>query len=155
MKPRRLRNPARGLTWIALAGTLAACSAEVLPPPPPKGSPPPAVPAGIAELAARLRPSVVHISAHKAEGPRRSGRKPGGLATDLREFFDRFFGRRGELDPEESEGNEEFWGDGTGTGFLIGDRGEILTNHHVVEGTGRIRVRLHRGEWLDARLTRR
>lgn len=152
MKPHRLRNPARGLTWIALAGTLAACSVEVLPPPPSKDSPLPAVPAGIAELAARLRPSVVHISAHKAEGPRRSGRKPGGLATDLREFFDRFFGRRGELDPEESEGNEEFWDDGTGTGFLIGDRGEILTNHHVVEGTGRIRVRLHRGEWLDARL---
>ena len=108
MKPRRLRNPARGLTWIALAGTLAACSAEVLPPPPPKGSPPPAVPAGIAELAARLRPSVVHISAHKAEGPRRSGRKPGGLATDLREFFDRFSGAGVSWIPKKVRGTKNF-----------------------------------------------
>ena len=53
-----------------------------------------------------------------------AGGSPGDWPPTLREFFDRFFGRRGELDPEESEGNEEFWGDGTGTGFLIGDRGE-------------------------------
>ncbi len=152
MKSRRLREFARGLTWIVLAGVLAACSPVVLPSPPSRGPPPPDVPAGFTELAARLRPSVVHISAHKAEGPLWSGQKPGGLATDLREFFDRFFGPRGELDPEEGKGKEEFRREGTGTGFLIGGRGEILTNHHVVEGAGRIRVRLYRGEWLDARL---
>ncbi|MFN8545663.1 MAG: Do family serine endopeptidase [Candidatus Binatia bacterium] len=39
-----------------------------------------------------------------------------------------------------------------GSGFVISDDGEIVTNHHVVAGADRIRVRLANDEELDARL---
>jgi serine protease Do len=82
----------------------------------------------------------------------RIGQKSGGLTTDLRDFFGRFFGSQGEVAPLSGVAETESRGDGRGTGFLIGTKGEILTNHHVVEGAKRIRVRLYKGEWLDARL---
>lgn len=41
---------------------------------------------------------------------------------------------------------------GTGSGFFVGPAGAIVTNAHVVQGTTRIRVKLHDGEVLDARL---
>jgi serine protease Do len=77
---------------------------------------------------------------------------PGGLSSDLREFFDRLFGDREEPGPEDPEQAGGSSAPGNGTGFLIGSKGEILTNHHVVEGADNIRVKLSGGEWLEARV---
>lgn len=40
--------------------------------------------------------------------------------------------------------------EGLGSGFIIDDRGTILTNHHVIEGADRIDVTLHDGRQLRA-----
>ena len=141
-----------------LAGLVLGSCAPVAPPPPQRERPsgekalrPPLAPR-FAELAARLRPSVVHVRARRPGAPRRRGLETGGLSTDLREFFKRLFGNRRESAPQEpGEAGDDSLG-GTGTGFLIGSEGEILTNHHVVEGADQIRVRLYEGEWLEARV---
>ncbi|MBI2882153.1 MAG: trypsin-like peptidase domain-containing protein [Candidatus Tectomicrobia bacterium] len=139
----------------ALTGLLVGSCAEVAPPPP--APPPPGVaasslqglPPGFADLAVRLRPSVVHVRAWRSGSPPRKGVDEGGLSADLREFFDRLFGTPGESGAEERGGLPP---GGSGTGFFINAKGEVLTNHHVVEGTESIQVRLYGGEWLDARL---
>ncbi|EST23390.1 hypothetical protein N566_25750, partial [Streptomycetaceae bacterium MP113-05] len=47
-------------------------------------------------------------------------------------------------------------GQGTGTGFVLDERGHILTNHHVVEpgdggdGSGRVQVRFNGGQTAEA-----
>jgi 2-alkenal reductase len=41
---------------------------------------------------------------------------------------------------------------GTGSGFLWDAVGHVVTNHHVVEGAQRVRVRLDSGEALEARV---
>ena len=41
-------------------------------------------------------------------------------------------------------------GEGSGSGFLVDERGHIVTNNHVVDGASDIMVRLHDGRWLSA-----
>jgi serine protease Do len=103
-------------------------------------------------LANRLRPSVVHVNARIPGVRARRGGPTGGLSTDLKEFFDRMFENPGGAGPDETAAAENPPSGGSGTGFLIGARGEILTNHHVVEGAAEIRVRLYGGEWREASL---
>ncbi|MCF6525538.1 trypsin-like peptidase domain-containing protein [Streptomyces sp. JJ36] len=46
-------------------------------------------------------------------------------------------------------------GRGTGTGFVLDDRGHILTNHHVVESAaegGTVQVTFHSGQTVDAQV---
>jgi len=109
----------------------------------------PSSPSGFSGLAAQLRPSVVHIRAHKP-GASSVGE---GLSIDMREFFGRIFEERGERVPGEPEDTPIASLAGIGTGFLIGTKGEILTNHHVVEGADEIEVRLSEGQWLHAHVT--
>ncbi|MFQ5914972.1 MAG: trypsin-like peptidase domain-containing protein [Nitrospinota bacterium] len=147
---------------LAVLCTLVLASCAPAPPLPlPKARPgpvePPArrvLPPGFDELAARLRLSVVHIRARKPGVSVRRGQERGGLSADLREFFDRLFGTPEESGPEKSGdvGGPALRGTGTGTGFLLGSRGEILTNHHVVEGAEHIRVRLYDGRWMGSRV---
>jgi serine protease Do len=89
-----------------------------------------------ADIAARLNPAVVNIDA-TARG-RRAGRALEDGARRGDDPFDQ--GRRG--------------GDalrrGTGTGFLIDAEGNILTNHHVIEGAERLTVKLADGRTLRA-----
>jgi serine protease Do len=90
-----------------------------------------------ADIAARLNPAVVNIDA-TARG-RRAGRliEDGGR-QGLDDPYDP--GRRGADTPRR----------GTGTGFLIDADGNILTNHHVIEGAERLTVKLADGRTLRA-----
>jgi serine protease Do len=54
--------------------------------------------------------------------------------TPLQEMFRRFF-------PDREGQGGRFENPGTGSGFVVGAQGEILTNHHVIAGADRIFVR--------------
>jgi len=102
-----------------------------------------------------VKPSVVQISVQRKSGTVRTpgpGRRmpfpgPGNPLNpkdykDFEEMLKKFFG------PDFKFENEQFGSpraEGTGAGFVYDDRGHILTNNHVVEGSGRIVVTFHDG----------
>jgi serine protease Do len=103
-----------------------------------------------------VRPSVVQISAERKTnvGPlgRGGGRMPfpglpdgphGNIEPkDFEEMFKRFFGPEGRPEKQQfGRGPSE----GTGSGFVYDDKGHILTNNHVVAGSGKITVTFHDG----------
>jgi serine protease Do len=93
-----------------------------------------------ADVAERLNPAVVNIDASS----RTRGRPPStdGRTPQRQEGEDPFeFRRRG--DPPRR---------GAGTGFIIDERGYILTNHHVIENAERITVKLTDGRSLRAQV---
>ncbi len=105
------------------------------------GRPVPGSPLAVdfATVAERVNPAVVNVEASSrrpASERRRQGPRPGEAdrrqpdGPDVRERFDR----------------------GTGSGFVISPDGEVLTNHHVVEGAERLTVKLADGRALRARL---
>lgn len=83
----------------------------------------------IAEVAEKLNPTVVYITnksfvkARRGEGP--FGQDP---------FFDFFFGPGGRRQPRGGEEDEGQLVASGGSGVVISPDGEILTNHHVIEG---------------------
>jgi serine protease Do len=90
-----------------------------------------------ADIAEKLNPAVVNIDATSRGNENR--RRFGVPLPDSPDLFDRPFER-------EREGPRK----GAGTGFLIDDKGYILTNHHVIDGADRILVRLTDGRTLRA-----
>lgn len=62
------------------------------------------------------------------------------------EFFNRFFGGKGRFQREPKETI------GQASGFIISEKGLILTNNHVVKGAGAITVTLNDGREMPAKL---
>jgi serine protease Do len=91
-----------------------------------------------ADIAEKLNPAVVNIDATSRGGENRR-RRFGVPLPDSPDLFDRPF-----------DGEREGPRKGAGTGFLIDDKGLILTNHHVIDGADRILVRLTDGRMLRA-----
>lgn len=90
-----------------------------------------------ADIAARMNPAVVNIDATAR------GRRARQLVEDG--------GRRGSDDPfTQGRRGVDMPRRGTGTGFLIDADGNILTNHHVIEGAERLTVKLADGRTLPA-----
>ncbi len=100
-------------------------------------SAPTPVVASFADIAERLNPTVVNINA-TSRGDLRSRRRSSGSTEGPEQF--------GRSPEREREGPRR----GAGTGFLIDAAGNILTNHHVIDGADRITVRLTDGRTLRA-----
>ncbi|MGK7934600.1 MAG: HhoA/HhoB/HtrA family serine endopeptidase [Xenococcaceae cyanobacterium] len=86
----------------------------------------------IAQAVQKVGPAVVRIDAVRP------------VASSLPEklgqpFFRRFFGNQEMNPPERVER-------GTGSGFIIGEDGRLITNAHVVEGTNKVKVTLKDGQ---------
>ena len=94
-----------------------------------------------ATIAARVRPSVVYITARQAP---RTAEKRGrgnpqlqGLPPEMQRFF-QMPGMPGGDDEGAPRGGET----ASGSGFIVSQDGYVLTNNHVVEGASKVTVRL-------------
>ncbi len=105
------------------------------------------------ELADELIPSVVSVSViisrETVNQPRAPQFPPG---SPFEDFFKDFFERRGiprqNTPPQRPRRNET----AQGSGFIIDDKGLIVTNNHVIAGASSITVVLHDGKSLQAKL---
>jgi serine protease Do len=105
-------------------------------------------PSSFADLAEKLKPSVVNISTTKTV---RSGglRSPFGQGSPFGpnfggdDFFERFFGDM----PQ-----RQFKQKSLGSGFIISHDGYIFTNNHVVEQADKILVKLSDGKEYEAKV---
>jgi serine protease Do len=104
-------------------------------------------PLSFADLAEKLKPSVVNISTTKTIRSRGLispfGDMPFGRNFGGDDFFERFFGET----PQ-----REFQQKSLGSGFIISHDGYIFTNNHVVEKADKILVKLSNGKEYDAKV---
>jgi serine protease Do len=98
-----------------------------------------------AELAKRLGPSVVNVSATQARRMAQDAPAPFGQGDPRNDFLERFFGGRIPRGPQPRQG-------GVGSGFIIDNNGTILTNFHVVGNAQKINVTLSDGKSYEAKV---
>jgi len=161
-----MTNPASrrrrtGLAAVLLAGT--ALTAVFFPGQAPLAQSPaisvPAIaaapangPASFADLVERVRPAVVTITA-TAETPRQV-RAPFAQGDEQERNFRRFFGSPEGQGPGQGQ-QPERRGGAMGSGFIVDAAGYIVTNNHVVQDAGSIKVTLDDGRDLQARIVGR
>jgi len=104
-------------------------------------------------LVERTAPAVVSIEAELgsdkpqlAEGPSQD--------EQMQEFFRRFFGQPMPGQPMPGQPGPQTPRQGTsfGSGFIISSDGYVLTNHHVIDGAGKITVHMSDKRSFEARL---
>ena len=107
------------------------------------------------ELAEELIPAVVSVSViisrESVNQPRAPQFPPG---SPFEDFFKDFFERRGIPNPRQNTPPQRPRRNETaqGSGFIISDKGLIVTNNHVIAGASSITVVLHDGKSLQAKL---
>ncbi|WP_366554391.1 DegQ family serine endoprotease [Aquibaculum sediminis] len=118
------------------------------------------MPGSFADLADRVSPAVVNITASQSAEPEERRRGFGGPSpfpegSPFEEFFRQFEDRFGDLLPGPRD--QQFRGpgaprQGVGSGFIIDAEGYVVTNNHVIDQADDIRVRLSDGRDLAAEL---
>jgi serine protease Do len=126
------------LLWAAAPGLPRNASAQT-------SSIVPGAPGSFSDLVAKVRDSVVNISTVKVVQGRsfHMFRGPGEENDPFHDFFERFF--RDQIPKEYRQKS-------LGSGFVIDEKGFILTNNHVVEKTDEIKVVLADGREYDAEI---
>ena len=112
-------------------------------------------------VAEYVKPSVVQISVTRSarvggmQGPRRNGAPDGNgqaIPKELEEMLKRFRDFGGQIEPQQFGEGSGRGLSGTGSGFVYDDKGHIVTNNHVVEGAGEIKVTFYDGEEAVAKV---
>ncbi len=158
----RLPSLALALSSAAAIGLLAglnAVPASYAETPPPLTAAPWA---GYADLIEDIMPSVVTVATEidPASSPDRSDPpsfrdfgQPGMDEEEMQRFMERYFGERGRPDGREMPSPHGSPGAaGSGSGFIIGEEGLIVTNHHVIQHADRVTVTLNDGQELQAEI---
>ncbi len=105
---------------------------------------------GFSEVARKAIPAVVFVTVEKSIPVRTpQWQVPDPFRDFFNDpFFERFFGPA----PRRDQAPRQFRQQGQGSGFLITEDGYILTNSHVVDGADKIKVKLHGGREVEAKL---
>ncbi len=125
---------------------------------------------GFADLIEDVSPAVVHVATAGFIQRRNFGRRGNPDRRDFRgpqgleDFFNDFFGRRGQIDPrqrtpdldepddEQDDSEKQTRPLGIGSGFIISEDGYVVTNHHVIDGADEIVVTLTDGVEYEAEI---
>ncbi|MEQ8701723.1 MAG: DegQ family serine endoprotease [Bauldia litoralis] len=121
------------------------------------------VPGSFADMAAKVTPAVVNISAERirqtAQQQPRQGvpgdprAMPFPEGSPFREFFRRYYnGPRGDRPQMPGQRPQTRRAKALGSGFIVDPDGYVVTNNHVIRGASRIEVILHDGKKYDAKL---
>lgn len=161
-KPARTRLALLGTTALVggsmLAGIIVAPHVSLSPAPAfAQATAIPNQPFSFADLADKVRPSVVSVMT-KGANPMQMGRGPRGgmeqLPPGLREFFERF-GQNPDMmprGPEGPQGGPQGRPQAQGSGFLISEDGYVVTNHHVIDKAEEISLAFEDGRKVNAKL---
>jgi len=98
----------------------------------------------VVNVAQAVTPAVVNITVEKAV---LASAAPNPFGDDP--MFRYFFGEPRRGTPQTPRKELQM---GLGTGMIIDDKGDILTNNHVVEGADKITVRMSSGETMEAKI---
>ncbi|NNE52184.1 MAG: Do family serine endopeptidase [Sulfitobacter sp.] len=123
----------KGSAALALSAALISSTALTVAPTAALAVPP----GGYADLVEEVSPAVVFIEV-TAKAQQMSGVLPEGLPDELRRRFEG-------LTPGQGAPRG-----GLGSGFIISDEGQIVTNHHVVAGAETVTVKLADGRSFEA-----
>jgi len=151
-----MKAPLQAAVLVAL--TAAATTAVVLPvatataqqstvssaPTPVAGLP------DFSQLVEQVGPGVVSVSAEIGGGS--SPRSRAAQQQDIPEIFRRFFGPDGFPFPDMPDRGARPRGESMGSGFIISSDGDVLTNHHVVDGASEVKVKLSDGREFKAKV---
>jgi len=100
-----------------------------------------------ADIADEAMPAVVSItSTNIVKGGASRRVNPFGGGGDSQDPFEFFFGPR-RNQPRDGEQQEEHKDVQGGTGFIVSETGEIVTNYHVVENADKVEVRLNKDRY--------
>jgi serine protease Do len=109
-----------------------------------------------ASVARQVSPSVVYI---EVESKQAGGAMTPFISPFSDEFFKRFFGEEFPGTPRDDDSRPQRRAVSQGSGFvfsskdgLLADKTYILTNHHVVEGADKIRVKFQDGRQFIAKI---
>src|SRR6516162_8872680 len=90
-------------------------------------------------VAARVTPAIVNVAVTANVDQKKAMMQgmPEGMPDDMQQFFQRQFGGRGQMAPQQPQFQH-----GIGSGVIISPNGYIITNNHVVDGATDIKVTL-------------
>lgn len=97
-----------------------------------------------ADLARRVGPSVVNVSTTQVRKMAQDVPSPFDQGDPRNDLLERFFGGRIPRGPQRQNG--------VGSGFIIDNKGTILTNYHVVNNAQKVSVTLSDGKSYDAKV---
>ena len=108
-----------------------------------------------ADIVAADKPAVVTITTKIAQANGSPDAPQFGPGSPYDEFFRQFFGNNGPMpQPMRSRPGGQVV-EALGSGFTIGSEGTIVTNNHVIDGAGEIKVTLDDGQDFAAKLVGR
>lgn len=130
-------TPRGRLAGLALSAALASVSVVALAP----GAALAVPPGGYGDLVERVSPSVVFIEVTaRGDVAQPGGGLPENMPEELRERFR-------DMIPQVPGGQAR---QGVGSGFVISGDGQVVTNHHVVEGAESVTVKMADGRAFEA-----
>ena len=99
----------------------------------------------LAPLVKQIKPAVVNI--HSTQRVHQRGGMYGNGPNPWQQFFEQYFGGQGQMQQQREPERQSL-----GSGFIIDERGYVLTNNHVIDGADEIKVTVADGRDFTAKV---